>query len=374
MDEAGPEESGPAATDRLRLLRVIPEVRTSNFEVDGTPRAYAETISYIHRKSDFDAAALPSNVIQLSHLGIVRKILSEHWDIVELPEPLWLRALPLSVVAGVAARLKVGRQSRPWVTTYTIENSPFEALASGVLQRVKPLARAAIRCISRTFYDQLIYGSDASRLVYAKNGFGPDGGVEAVFPKMQKPCDGCALAEKEKRILFLGVLENRKGVLSLLRAWATTGLGEEGWRLAIAGSGPLKTAVEASARDHESIEYMGMLDRASTHRELGRAAVVCLPSRRDGRWREQIGLPVVEGLSHGCTILATSDSGLAPWLKQHGHQVVPHDSTVEQLANSLISVCKTRRVPAQVLEDLPREDGVIRARRYMARTAVEGRC
>jgi glycosyltransferase involved in cell wall biosynthesis len=54
-----------------------------------------------------------------------------------------------------------------------------------------------------------------------------------------------------------------------------------------------------------------------------------MPSVRLRGWREQIGLPLVEGLAHGCRVVTTTETGLAEDLR--GHPLVtlttPGDAT-----------------------------------------------
>jgi glycosyltransferase involved in cell wall biosynthesis len=92
---------------------------------------------------------------------------------------------------------------------------------------------------------------------------------------------------------------------------------------------------------------------------------VVLPSRREGRWREQIGLSIVEGLAHGCHVIATPDTGLAGWLSRHGHDVLPEDFTVADLVGAMRQAADTRLSPAMVQESLPAVDGRISAEDWM---------
>jgi len=49
---------------------------------------------------------------------------------------------------------------------------------------------------------------------------------------------------------------------------------------------------------------------------------VVLPSQRVRGWREQVGLPLLEGLAHDCAVVTTTESGLAGALLAAGQQVV----------------------------------------------------
>ena len=65
-----------------------------------------------------------------------------------------------------------------------------------------------------------------------------------------------------------------------------------------------------------------------------------LPSQPTSAWREQVGLPIVEGLSYGCTIVTTTETGLAGWLSEHRHRVLPADANEAQLAAAIIDALR----------------------------------
>jgi glycosyltransferase involved in cell wall biosynthesis len=101
------------------------------------------------------------------------------------------------------------------------------------------------------------------------------------------------------------------------------------------------------------------------HAELRRASVVVLPSRRQVAWREQVGLPIVEGLAHGCTVVTTDETGIADWLRRNGHGVIPAASVGELLA-SVITEAAARPLDARaVCASLPRQDSRLEADSWM---------
>jgi glycosyltransferase involved in cell wall biosynthesis len=96
-----------------------------------------------------------------------------------------------------------------------------------------------------------------------------------------------------------------------------------------------------------------------------------LPSRREGRWREQIGLSIVEGLAHGCHIVATPDTGLSEWLRLHGHDVLPNEFTVADLTAALRDAARNQLDPAAVRASLPPLDCRVRAENWMRQAVSE---
>jgi glycosyltransferase involved in cell wall biosynthesis len=102
-------------------------------------------------------------------------------------------------------------------------------------------------------------------------------------------------------ILFAGRLDATKGVQQLLDAAAASRAA--GWRVRVAGTGPLATAVAA----HPDVEHLGWLDRAALSLELWRAGVVVLPSLS----LEGLPLTLVEALAHGRAVVVPRSTSSA---------------------------------------------------------------
>jgi glycosyltransferase involved in cell wall biosynthesis len=91
-----------------------------------------------------------------------------------------------------------------------------------------------------------------------------------------------------------------------------------------------------------------------------------LASQPTAGWREQVGLPIVEGLAHGCRVVTTDQTGLAGWLREHadrGHRVVPAGGSGADLAAAVLAALTTPTGdgPGSVLADLPVRDGRLAA-------------
>ena len=110
-------------------------------------------------------------------------------------------------------------------------------------------------------------------------------------------------------IAFLGALEPRKNVPNLIRGWvqAVAGLSEVP-ALVLAGSGGWDDDVDAALADVPTQLHVlrpGYLRWSSLPGFFGGALVVALPSRGEG-----FGLPVLEAMSCGATVLTTHRSSL----------------------------------------------------------------
>jgi glycosyltransferase involved in cell wall biosynthesis len=109
-------------------------------------------------------------------------------------------------------------------------------------------------------------------------------------------------------VLYLGRLDEGKGVRVLMRAWDRYMAmpGRRALRLAIAGSGPLDREVRAWAHHRRSVEMHGLVARDRCTELLARAAAAVVPSE----WPEPFGLVAIEAMAAGVPPIATTQGAL----------------------------------------------------------------
>jgi glycosyltransferase involved in cell wall biosynthesis len=347
-------------------LRVVPQLRSADFE--RSRRADRHTVIYVSRYPDLDETSVRANTHRVGLAGAWRWAFRADWRVVELAEPLWLRALPLIVSVGWAVRLAdLLRRRRTRIVCYAMENSPPFQLLRGLPAWLHPVAFWVLRLLAGRLFDRVAFASTATERLYRQMRLLSAGCATALYQDLHEPCPECPSVRPARRMCYLGALEPRKGVFELLAAWRTTRLGQRGWELAVAGAGPLSGELRRAAVADPSIRPLGLVDRPGTHRLLAESAVVVLPSRREGRWREQIGMSIIEGLAHGCHVLATPDTGLADWLSEHGHTVLPEDFTQADLVRALCAVGTERLGTERVLAALPSVAGRVAAEDWLYR-------
>lgn len=128
-------------------------------------------------------------------------------------------------------------------------------------------------------------------------------------------------------LLFLGRLDEPKGVLLLLDAWELAA--PRGLRLVIAGSGPLEDHVRSRCARLPEVRYAGPLSGDSLIAALRDAAAVVVPSV----WYEGLPRTVVEAFSYGRPVIASQLGSLGSVVDDRvGWLAAP---TVQSLASTL---------------------------------------
>ncbi len=362
--------TGPAP--ELRHVQLYDVARTAHFE-RALRSGARTTILFEVRRYDFDeelAAAVGAR--RAGIWGAFQYALRHDIDVLEIAEPLVARAAPRSLAAIAGTRIRgLFRRRRATVVAYAIENKdPWDGNAT-----LPPHARLRLRmqlaltpAVWRRI-DRIAYGTSQSAELYRRRF--PDGRrehrpEEAVIPALpvaEKVSD----APRGPVVTFLGELSERKGYDRVREAWPFVLGSHPGARLVLIGKGAGADDAVAFAEVTASVTTLIDPPRDRLFAELHASKVLVLPSQPRPRWREQVGLPIVEGLGRGCLIVTTSETGLAEWLRDHGHQVVSPPDDTAALAAALSRALDDPRTPSQVVADLPPVDGRAEAERWMIR-------
>jgi glycosyltransferase involved in cell wall biosynthesis len=138
------------------------------------------------------------------------------------------------------------------------------------------------------------------------HGFAPQAKV-AVVPNSVPLPSASSVPPEPGRVLFLGRLEQAKGVFELLGAGARLAPGQPALRLVFGGEGDaaalLRRADELGVKDR--IELLGWVGPQQRDEQLGRAAVFCLPSHAEG-----LPMAMLEAMAAGRAVVASSVGGI----------------------------------------------------------------
>ncbi|MFD2026424.1 glycosyltransferase family 4 protein [Promicromonospora aerolata] len=364
---------------RTRAVRIYQTLRTAHLErALELPPA---DILYRQTRYDFDAGLVAQvRPQQVGDLRCAWLVARRGYETVEINEPAAVDCVRRS--AAVLAALLVGdlvRRRRTRVVTYAIGNIDPHALPKPASWWPR-LGRRLDLVLARWVWqrvDRVVFGTQTARQVYGTV-FGIAERrrlhwitIEALPAVCDCPADG---GKAPGRLLFLGDLSQRKGFDSVLTAWSAVRRRVPEALLTVVGRGALLDDAYAAARADDRVRVIADPPRDVVHAELRRASVVVLPSRRQDAWREQVGLPIVEGLAHGCTVVTTDETGIADWLSRNGHGVVPAGSVAELLAPVLAEAATRPLDAGAVRASLPHRDSRLEADAWLfAREVVAAR-
>ena len=140
---------------------------------------------------------------------------------------------------------------------------------------------------------------------------------------------GLPLAERRKRILFVGRMVEKKAPLSMVRAFAGVRARISGAELAMIGDGPLLAEARQLARDlHADVEFLGACSSEEVLAQLRRARVLCLPSVTAVNGdAEGFGLAILEAQACGVPVVTSALGGASEGLLhgKTGHAVAEGD-------------------------------------------------
>lgn len=331
---------------------------------------------YSKVRADFDpqAAAADPLVRRAGVLKIVAFVLTHDIRTLEVAEPLavriWPQLLLIHASMTFANRFKP-RDRRVRIVSYAIENLPADRKLAAQFRIPEKAARFLVRTIggflTRTT-STIVFGTQAAEEVYRStmpDAFaGPAPRTELVWalPTPLPPLEG---GVRNNVVVFLGTFEHRKGIHHLLRVWPTVLERRPDAKLLIMGKGADIEQVRSVTAGHDTVELLEDPARAVIFERLHGAKTLVLHSQPTALWKEQVGLPILEALGSGCEIVSSDETGIAGWLQENGHQVLPVAASDQALADAIVRALDSPRTPAQITRGLPTEDSRLSADRIL---------
>lgn len=310
---------------------------------------------------------------QVKRRSLARRVWVDGCRVLEINEPAMVRAAP-EILAAVATKSLLALFGRRIdLVSYAIENHDPALTISHHFHLPVRISRIVVRCwlaVICRFYSRIAFGTSQSMTLYNR-----------VYPRLGKRVEvrrftafPAARAEvgdrptKLGQLVFVGALDERKGIELLLDAWPLVAAGVPGAKFYIFGVGPLERRVASWVEGRADVELSTRATRAEIFDCMAESSVVALLSQRVPYWREQIGLPLLEGISVGCTVVCTSESGIADELAAIGHRVIaPGDSVA--VAPTVINALRNPLPRGEVLASLPKLDGRESAGNWLLRAA-----
>jgi len=353
-----------------RRVRIYGTLRTAHLE-----RFHAlepAAVLYARRNYDFDPKLLDGlEAHRFTGVGdLFRRLWSSDVRELEINEPLMLASLKLGVVAVAAVRLRgllSGRRAR--VVAYAIRNTdPFTRPTARLRSWWRRRAYRTTAGLLLRQVDRLAFGTPGAAEAYAPY-LPPARPTTRLIPALPTACDACPPATAStirQGVVFVGAFDERKGLRQLLAAWPLVRDAAPTAPLRALGKGDLRGLAEDASDRDPLVTTIVDPSREQIHQAMREAKVLVLLSQPSSTWREQVGLPIVEGLSHGCEVVATSETGIARWLEEHGHHVVDGATAgPSEIADAILAGLRSSRPASAIVHDLPEVDGRIAADRWM---------
>ncbi|MGW9586181.1 glycosyltransferase family 4 protein [Microbacterium sp. NPDC055455] len=337
-----------------RTLRLIPELR--NYHIANRDDLSPSDTFYFERKYDL-VGEIPDTFQQVAFRRALRLALSGRYTQLVMWEPLWVRLLPKHGIVILAWKLGTIRR-RP-VLSFAMENNSLASLMTGG----RSLPRWAVAAFGwvlgsyiRFAYARIAYASDGARRNYERLP-GVRQITSTTIPNLPARGPLSAADGAPGTVVMVARMESRKGTGVIVQAWPEVEKANPDARLRIVGSGPDSDLISRwAAESPDTREFLGAQAHESVMRIVADAQVLVLPSVRDGRWREQIGLPIHEALLNGLTVVTTDETGLADWLASRGHYVVPMQAVVDALPAAILGALNSPISRHEVVSQLPDRD------------------
>lgn len=351
-------------------VRVYDQARTAHFE---RMQASSGEVRFIFRRISYDfdhALASSANAQRYSRFSTVIHLLKNDYRVAELNEPLFMAAWPSTMSFIAAIRIRdFFRRRRTLIVAYAIENIDLYAQFSNYTRLPRAISMGIVGIVSRIItaqYDRLAFGTGGSFDIYRSvSGLARLRVLSKLFLALPSPCERCRVEVKEPdAVVFIGAFEKRKGIFSLLNAWPLVRKANKKANLYLLGKGKYSQEVREWAEKNE-VDLIIDPPRSEIHSRLSKAKALVLLSESTPRWREQVGLPIVEGLSHGCEIIATEETGLADYLSSEHHSIVKDPSNPDAVAHAILGALSSRRLPNEIIDCLPVHDSRQAAEKWL---------
>lgn len=189
----------------------------------------------------------------------------------------------------------------------------------------------------------------------------PRARVRVVPHGVHIPAGSTPIQSRENLVLFIGVLQKRKNLVRLIRAFSAL---PRDWKLVLAGAltgyqGDEVLDAAAQSPASERISLPGYISAEQRKDLLRRAAIFAFPSLDEG-----FGMPILEAMAYGVPVLTSNRSGCAEAASSAALTIDPESE--EQIAGTL------RRLAADAsLRESLAAQGLSRAKEFSWEAACE---
>lgn len=143
-----------------------------------------------------------------------------------------------------------------------------------------------------------------------------------------------------KILLFVGTLEQRKGVADLLRAFELIAQKQSEVVLHIVGDGPLRKELEQYAKKKclDSVTFFGTIKNRDLPSFFQKAFLTITPSITTQRWEEQIGNVNLQSMSCGVPVVSTKSGAIPEYVEDGKVGILVSEHNPNEIANAVLSL------------------------------------
>jgi len=146
--------------------------------------------------------------------------------------------------------------------------------------------------------------------------------------------------DREDTIVFVGILERRKGPQTLLQAFIDSRR-EQGFKLALVGEGPLRKNLMERVRSNglqDRVSVPGFIARSDLKTMLSCSSLMVIPSE----WPENAPSTALEAFSFGVPVAGTKEGGLPEILTPESGSILFNAGNAKELGELLVSLWQDR--------------------------------
>lgn len=144
-----------------------------------------------------------------------------------------------------------------------------------------------------------------------------------------------------RAILFVGKLEEAKGIKYLLPAFKKVSEVIKGVKLVIIGEGPLRREMERYSKSNDmkkNIVILGIVKHRDLPPYFRAVDLTVTPSITTKRWGEQIGMVNIQSMACGTPVVSTRSGAIPEYVKHGETGILVPERDVDNLASAIIKL------------------------------------
>ncbi len=137
---------------------------------------------------------------------------------------------------------------------------------------------------------------------------------------------------KEKKILFAGTINERKGYADLIKAFAMIAAKYPDWKVVFAGNGEINQGKELAEKLNiaPQCEFLGWISNEEKDKVFKQATIFCLPSYAEG-----FPMAVLDAWSYGLPVITTPVGGIPDIAVDKKNMLLFEVGNIEHLAECI---------------------------------------